>query len=154
MEAICYVAEMKSIPSNEEMRLAEATSVVDYFDKMELGECDINGNNITIEPPPFISAPKARSLHDRLAKLLRLFYGRLSESGSIRRQSTTQSQAVAGAFTKLINQQAEVARKRSTAETTDLFAGMLSEATEAGAEDRLHDRLMNIGNNAGGGAPA
>jgi hypothetical protein len=52
---------------------------------------------------------------------------------------------VTAAFSQLINKTAEVARKRSTAETAALFSGMLSEATDAGAEDRLHDRLMQIG---------
>jgi hypothetical protein len=107
---------MKAVPSDAELVLADASSVSDYFDKMELGECDINGNTITIEPPPPISAPKERSLADRLAKLLPLLYCRLAENGAMGR-----------------NFEREVARKSSThtALLMNTMRGMLTEKGEA-----------------------
>jgi hypothetical protein len=91
MEAICYVAEMKAVPTMAELQLAGADSVVDFFEKKDLGECDTNGNPIALASPPFIAdSPKERPLHDRLAKFLPLFYHRLNECGAIRKGSTVQ----------------------------------------------------------------
>jgi hypothetical protein len=60
VEALCRVAEMKSLPTNEELANAklQPTQVVRYLEKMDLGHVGINGLALKIEPPPAMDQPK------------------------------------------------------------------------------------------------